>query len=71
MDERVDGVVNPRGLAKIDLSASSALAAVAAKIGFGPGRIGGEAVFVPRSSDPSELKGAEMCLPLDTSDLGI
>ena len=61
MDERKDGVVNPGGLAKVDLAASSAQAAVAAKIGFGPGRIGGEAVFVPSSPHPSALKGAEKC----------
>ncbi|CAL8463206.1 g2740 [Coccomyxa elongata] len=59
MDERVDGVVNPRGLAKIDLAASSAQEVIAAKIGFGPGRIGGEAVFVPSSPDPSALKGED------------
>ena len=71
MDERVDGVVNARGLAKIDLAASSAQAAVAAKIGFGPGRIGGEAVFVPSSPDTSALKGAENCTFLWTPDVGI
>ncbi len=60
MEERVDGVVNAKGIAKIDLAASSAEEAIAAKIGFGPGCIGGEAVFVPNSPDPSALKGAEM-----------
>lgn len=54
-----DGFDRPYGLAKIDLAASSPAAAVAAQIGFGRGRSGGEAVFVPSSTDPAALKSAQ------------
>ncbi|EIE21342.1 carotenoid cleavage dioxygenase 1B [Coccomyxa subellipsoidea C-169] len=53
------GFDRPYGLAKIDLAASSPAAAVPAQIGFGRGRFGGEAVFVPRSTDPAALKSED------------
>lgn len=56
MYEIVDGEERPHGLAKIDLTASSP--AAAATISFGRGRSGGEAVFIPSSTNPAELKGA-------------
>lgn len=69
MYDYVDGVEVPHGIAKFDLATSSAETAVAAKIGFGRGCSGGEAIFIPSSADPSALKGArDQCASL-TDDL--
>ena len=64
MYEIVDGEERPHGLSKIDLTASSP--AAAATISFGRGRSGGEAVFIPSSTNPAELKGAQFASRLIT-----
>ena len=50
-----DGLGDSVGLVKLDLTSSDG--AVAATLRFGEGRKGGEAVFVPRSTNAAELKG--------------
>ncbi len=49
-----DGLGDSVGLAKYDLTSSDG--AVAATLRFGEGRKGGEAVFVPSSTNAAELK---------------
>ena len=46
------------GLAKVDLDAATPAAALAGRLAHGPGWLGGEATFVPRSQDPAAMKGA-------------
>ena len=46
------------GLVKVDLSAQTPAAAVVGRLAHGPGWMGGEATYVPRSQDPAALKGA-------------
>lgn len=46
------------GLVKVDLAAQTPAAAIAARLAHGPGWMGGEATFVPRSQDLAALKGA-------------
>ena len=50
-----DGLGDASGLVKYDLTSSDK--AVAATLRFGEGRTGGEAVFVPRSTNAAELNG--------------
>ncbi|KAK9834825.1 hypothetical protein WJX81_001553 [Elliptochloris bilobata] len=47
------------GLAKVDLGAATPAAAVAGRISHGPGWLGGEATFLPRSQDVAALKGED------------
>ena len=54
--EDCHGLEGAVGLVKFDLSAA-AEKAVVGELRFGEGRTGGEAVFVPSSSNAAELKG--------------
>lgn len=45
------------GLVKVDLAATTPAAAIAGRLAHGPGWMGGEATFVPRSQDPAGAQG--------------
>ena len=62
-DNKAGHLGNMVGLVKFDLGSPDK--PVAATLRFGNGRIGGEAVFVPSSTNAAELKGKHLMFPLE------